>query len=114
MLEHASGHLVVTNDRAVALALLDAGARVMKSNRFYVLTDTDSEDSSSSSSHSELNKDKRGRRCRRRNRQRTRCRKEAGNEVVDNQVQIDRFEVIETTGNEAGIRCCRRRRGGQR
>merc|ERR1719408_196931 len=52
MCEHASGTLAVTSDRGVALALLDAGARVMKATRFYVLTDTDSEDSSDSSSSS--------------------------------------------------------------
>merc|ERR1711988_1646542 len=52
MHEQAAGALVVTSNRGVALALLDAGARVMKATRFYVLTDTDSEDSSSSSSSS--------------------------------------------------------------
>jgi len=52
MREQAAGTLVVTTNRGIALALLDAGARVMKADRFYSLTDTDSEDSSSSSSSS--------------------------------------------------------------
>lgn len=52
MREQAAGTLVVTTNRGIALALLDAGARVMKADRFYTLTDTDSEDSSSSSSSS--------------------------------------------------------------
>jgi len=50
LLEHSDGALVVTDERSVALAALDAGASVMKARRFYVLTDTDSEDSSSDSS----------------------------------------------------------------
>merc|ERR550537_485210 len=49
LLEHSDGALVVTDERSVALAALDAGASVMKARRFYVLTDTDSEESDSSS-----------------------------------------------------------------
>lgn len=46
--EQAAGALIVTCDRAVAVAVLENGGEVMKAKRFYILTDTDSEDSSSS------------------------------------------------------------------